>query len=119
MPVKTIESFLPGATFNSSTSTFTIPVSAINAVIANPLPTGTNSAAMLYYGLLEALYEMTNNGLISNSQIALSSDNKSVQRSIYETQANTFTSCTLCSFVVSIPFQTAGSLESASGIYPI
>jgi hypothetical protein len=117
MPVRTIAQLIPGCSFASGT--YSIPVSALNAILTSPMSTSVDSGAALIYGLLEALYQQQQSGVLSNYQAAVSIDNKTSQRSVYETAQNTFSSVSLVSYLTSFPFSTGGSNESVANLSQI
>lgn len=107
-----IESLIPGASFSSNV--FTIPVSALNAKLANDI-SGSNSAEKLYYALLQLLLDEQEAGTLSQPQVAMEIGNKSHQRSVWEEQTNVFSSCNLTSFLVSFNMST-NPVESGNDI---
>lgn len=92
-----ISEFLPGASY--SADAFTVPYSALNAVMTQPMTAG-DSAEKLLYGLLEALKRSA----ISQPDAAMEVSSKSSGQSIWETTQGVFSDVKLVSYVVCFPF---------------
>jgi hypothetical protein len=97
--------FLPGATY--SAGVFTIPWTALNtAVVTDAL--ATDSVEMLTYMLLELVKEKQDAGTITQPNCSMEVSQKSLSMNgVWETATNTFSTKSLCSFLVTFPIDTA------------
>jgi hypothetical protein len=110
--VMLIANLIPGCTYASGV--FTIPVTALNNILLNDV-TAKDSAELLVYSLLQAIYEKQQLGSLSQPLIALEVSNKAVQSSVWESPANTFNNCTLVSYLTSFNFSSS-TLENGNNI---
>jgi len=108
MPIAT---FLPGATYSSST--FTIPWSALNAVLATDI-TAADDSAKLLYALAQCLYEKQQAGTVLQTNLACEVANKSVTAGVWETSTNNFTTKYLVNHLLSTSFESVGAEPGAN-----
>lgn len=104
--------FLPGASY--SAGVWTIPATALNAVLDNTI-TGKDSAELLIYSLLQCLFEKQNEGSLSQPHTAVEVSAKNSTQSVWESSTNVFSNCYLTSYLVSFNFTTAVT-ESGNNI---
>jgi hypothetical protein len=111
-----IASIVAGCSYNSTTQTYTIPVSALNtALLKTFVPTG--SFEQLLYAMAQIVKERSDAGSLAQYQCACSVDNKCVQTSVFEKTQNVFSNCTLVSMLLSFCFETtAVATESVTNL---
>jgi hypothetical protein len=105
---------LPGATF--SANVWTIPLTALNAVLANDMTGTVDSFERLVYGLLQVVQERQAAGQLTAPTIAMSIDNKQITSSVYETTTNNFVPVQLVSFLSSFAFTNTTTIENGNSI---
>lgn len=117
MPAKTLAQIIPGCTYSGGV--WSIPASALNAILTSPISTTVDNGAALIYAILECVYQQQQSGTLQNYMVACSVDAKQNSKSVYETSQNTFTNVSLVSYLTSFPFTTGGSNENVSNIAQI
>jgi hypothetical protein len=115
--VKSLSQIIPGCTYASGT--WSIPASALNAILSSPISTSVDNGAAFLYSLLECIYVQQQNGTLQNYQAAVSCDAKNSTKSVYEISQNTFSSVSLVSYLISFPFSTGASNENVANISQI
>ena len=117
MPAKTLAQIIPGCTYSSGA--WTVPAAALNQILTTPMTTTVDNGAEFVYSLLQCLNILTQNGTLTNSSAAVSIDNVSRTRSVYECVPNTFSNVNLTSILVSFPFTGAATFEAPDSIVQI
>ena len=108
-----VNTLLPGCSY--SAGVFSIPVTALNAILANDI-TAADSGERLVYGLLQALYERQTANLLTQPTGAVEiSAKSSTSDGVWELTTNNFTTCTTISYLVTFPFSSS-TLENGNNI---
>jgi hypothetical protein len=97
---------LPGASWSSVNSSFTIPYSALNASLTTSM-TAADSFERLLFGLLETLHFRSKDGFITQVNCSASPDARSSSQSVTETATNVFDNTDLLTHQVSFAFTTS------------
>ena len=83
MAPKPLSAIIPGCSWSSGV--YTIPVSALNAILTSPMSTTVDSGAGFIYSILECLFQQQNSGVLQNYMASISIDAKNSTKSVYET----------------------------------
>lgn len=112
MPIATL---IPGATYSSSS--FTIPWSALNSILTTSV-TAADDSAKLMYALAQVLYLKQQAGTVLQTNLAAEVAAKSVTTGVWETSTNNFTSKYLVNHLLSFPLDSITS-EAGNSITSI
>jgi hypothetical protein len=109
-----VSTVIPGASYASST--FSIPFSAINAILTTPI-TSEDSVEKLLFGLLEVVYTRQKDGFLSQPLISVEVSNRAAQQSVWEETPNLFSTADILSHLVSFNFDV-GPTFSGNNLHP-
>jgi uncharacterized protein (DUF2384 family) len=109
-----VSTLIPGASYSSGS--FTIPFSAINAILTTPI-TAEDSVEKLLFGLLEVVYTRQRDGFVTQPTLSLEISNRAAQQSVWEETTGVFSNADLLSHLVSFNFDT-GPTFSGNNIHP-
>ena len=107
-----IATVIPGASYASGT--FSIPWTALNAILSNDV-TAVDNFEKLLYALLQCVNEKQILGSVTQPTLACEVANKAVQTGQWEYPANTFSDVTLVNFLAAFNFSTS-LLENGTNI---
>jgi uncharacterized protein (DUF2384 family) len=109
-----VSTLIPGASYASSS--FTIPFSAINAILTTPI-TAEDSVEKLLFGLLEVVYARQKDGFITQPTLSCEISNRAAQQSVWEESTGVFSNADLLSHLVSFNFDV-GPTFSGNNLHP-
>jgi hypothetical protein len=109
-----VSTILPGSSYSSGV--FTIPFSAINAILTSSI-TPLDSFEALLFGLCEALYQRQKDGFITQPTCSCEISNRAYQTSVWEEQTGVFSSADILSHLVSFDLDASATF-SGNTIHP-
>jgi hypothetical protein len=109
-----IATLIPGASYSSGS--FSIPFTAINAILTTPI-TSEDSVEKLLFGLLEVVFFRQKDGFITQPTLSLEISNRAAQQGLWEETPGIFSNADILSHLVSFNFDT-GPTFSGNNIHP-
>jgi hypothetical protein len=109
-----VSSLVPGASYSSGT--FSIPYSAINAILTTPI-TSEDSVEKLLFGLLEVVYARQKDGFITQPNLSCEISARQATSSVWEETTGVFSNADILSHLVSFNFDV-GPTFSGNNLHP-